>query len=88
MYSPDGRNLLQDGDADIDACDSASAPFDDCQTYAMLVGMSKDGTRMVVASTADDGNPILTFVRDASGPLGAVRGTGRQASRAPCKTSP
>lgn len=75
LYSPDGRNLIQDGDADVDGCDSGTT-LDDCTSHATNVALSADGTRMVVASVADDNNPILTFVRDASGNLAAVRGSG------------
>jgi hypothetical protein len=74
MYTADGRNLLQDGDADVDACDSNGFTTDDCMTHASHVALSADGSRMAVASTADDGNPVLTLVRDVQGSLPAIRG--------------
>lgn len=69
LYSADGRALLQADDADIDACDSGNT-LDDCQSHATHVAISNDGSRMVVASQADNG-PVLIFARELNGPLPA-----------------
>ncbi len=74
LYSADGRNLLQDGDADVDACDNNGFTTDDCMTPASHVAVSSDGSRMAVASTADDGNPVLVLARDVQGSLPVLRG--------------
>lgn len=70
LYTSDGRNLLQDGDADPPECEAGSGfTLDDCQTHATQVAVNRDGTRMLVASVLDGSNSRLLFITDRQGAI-------------------